>query len=107
MPIHREIESPIFYDQQIEDQFHTFECPIDILASSHFYEIELNKDCDFDPQICDPVQIPISILTPISLPNLSNILESVLALIPVILELESPISVSHIPLWGNECGLEF
>ena len=26
MPIHYEIESPIFYDQQIEhDQFHTFE----------------------------------------------------------------------------------
>ena len=50
VPIHHEIKSPIFYDQQIElDQFNTFECPIDILASSHFYEIELNKDCNFDP----------------------------------------------------------
>ena len=73
--IHREIESPIFFDQQIElDQFHTFECPIDILPSSHSYEIELNKECDFDPQICDPVQIPESLLTPVMLPNLSNIL---------------------------------
>ena len=100
MPIHREIESPIFYDQQIElDQFHTFESPIDKLASSH--ENELNKECDFDPQICDPVQIPESILTLILLPNLSNILESVLIPIPLILELESPILESHIPLWGN------
>ena len=29
VPIHREIDSPIFYYKQIElDQFHTFECPI-------------------------------------------------------------------------------
>ena len=41
VPIHREIESPIFQDQHIElDQFHTFESPIDKLVSSHFYEIE-------------------------------------------------------------------
>jgi len=46
-------------------------------------------------------------LTPISLPILSNILESILVPIPVILELESQILESHIPLWGNECGLEF
>ena len=43
VPIHNEIESPIFDDQHIElDQFHTFESLIDKLASSHFYEIELN-----------------------------------------------------------------
>ena len=78
MPVHHKIESPIFYDHYIKlDQLHTFESPIDKLASSHFYEIEHNKDCDFDPQICDPVQIPESILTLISLPNMSNILESV------------------------------
>ena len=78
-PIHREIESPIFYDQQIElDQFHTFESPIDKLAGSHFYGIELNENCDLDSQICDPVQIFELILTPVLLPNLSNILESVL-----------------------------
>ena len=90
--VHREIESPIFYDHHIElDQFYTFESPIDKLASSHFYEIELNEECDLDSQICDPVQISESILTLILLPDFSNILESVLILIPVILELESPI----------------
>ena len=66
MSIHRETESPIFYHHHIElDQFHTFESPIDKLASSHFYEIELRQECDFNPQICDPVQIPKSILTPV------------------------------------------
>ena len=45
-------------------------------------------------------------MTPILLPNLSNNLESVLIPISDILELESPI-LSHIPLLGNECGLEF
>ena len=70
VPIHREIESSIFYDQQIElDQFHTYKSPIDKLASSHFYEIELNEECDLDSQICNPVQIPESILTPILLPT--------------------------------------
>ena len=107
VPVHCEIGSPIFYDHHIElDQFYTFESPIDKLASSHFYGIELNEVCDFDPQICDPVQIPESLLTPVMLPNLSNILESVLIPIPVILELESPILESHIQTWGNECGLE-
>ena len=38
---------------------------------------------------------------------MSNILESVLSLIPVILELESTILENRIPSWGNECGLEF
>ena len=45
-------------------------------------------------------------MTPILLPNLSNILESVLIPTPIIIKLESPI-LSHIPLWENECGLEF
>jgi len=49
VPVHREIESPTFYDHHIKlDQFHTFECPIDKLASSHFYEIELNEECDLE-----------------------------------------------------------
>ena len=108
VPIHHEIKSPIFYDHHIElDQFHTFDSPIDKLASSHFYEIELNEKCDLYSQICDPVQITESILTPVLLPNLSNILKSVLILIPIILELESPILESHIPSWENECDLNF
>jgi len=67
--VHHEIESPIFYDQQIElDQYHTFENPIDKLASSLFYEIELKEECDPDYQICDPVQISESIFTPLCYP---------------------------------------
>ena len=55
VPVHHESESPIFYDHHIKlDQFHTFESPVDKLASSHFYEIELNEKCDLDSQ-CDPV----------------------------------------------------
>ena len=54
----------------------------------------------------DRVQIPESILTHVLLPDLGNILESVLISTPVILEHESPI-VSHIPLWEKDCGLEF
>ena len=47
MPIHNEIELPIFDDHHVElDQFYNFENPIDKLASSHFYEIELNEKCD-------------------------------------------------------------
>ena len=89
VPIHNEIESPIFDNHHIElDQFYNFESPIDKLASSHFYEIELNEKCDIDSQFCDPVQILESILTPILLPDLSNILESVLIPTPVILELD-------------------
>ena len=54
--IYHEIESQIFYGQQIElNQFHTLECPIDKLVSFPFKEIELRQECDFDPQICDPV----------------------------------------------------
>ena len=79
---------------------------MDKLVSSHFYDIELNEKCDLDSQICDPVQIPESIFTPVLLPNLSNILESVLIPTTIILELESPI-LSYIPLLENNCGLEF
>ena len=43
-------------------------------------------------------------MTSVLLPNLSNILESVL--IPNPPELESLILDSHIPSWGNECGPE-
>ena len=76
------------------------------MASSHFYEIETNEICDLDSQIYDQVQIPESLLTPILLPDLGNILESVLIPTPIIPELESP-TLSHIPLWENDCRLEF
>ena len=92
VPIHHEIESRILYDQQIKlDQFHTFKCPIDKLANSHFYKIELNKECDFDPQICDPVQIPESILTPVSLPHFNPFPESTVDPVPIQPKIKSPI----------------
>ena len=50
MPIHHEIESPIFYDHIELDQFYNFVSPMDKLASSHFYDIELNEICDLDSQ---------------------------------------------------------
>ena len=62
VPVHRENESPIFYDRHIElNQFHTFESPIEKLGSSHFYEVKLNEKFNLESQICDPVQIFVSI----------------------------------------------
>ena len=56
VPIHREIELPIFYDSHLElDQYITSESHIDKLARSPFKEIEPRQECDFDPQICDLV----------------------------------------------------
>ena len=70
------------------------------MASSHFYDIELNEICDLDSQICDHVQLPESLLTPVLLPELGNILESVLIPTPIIPELESP-TLSHMPFVGR------
>ena len=97
VPIDHEIESPIFDDHIELDQLCNFESPMEKLASSHFYEIETNEICDLDSQIYGQVQIPESLLTPVLLPDLGNILESVLIPTPIIPELESPI-LSHIPL---------
>ena len=58
VPIHNEIESPILEDHLELAQLYTSENPIDKLASSSFFDIELNVECDFDPQVCDLVQIP-------------------------------------------------
>ena len=59
------------------------------------------------PQFYDIVQIFELILILVLLPNLSNILESVLVLILVILQLKLLILKSHILLWENKYGLEF
>ena len=50
------------------DQFQTF----DKLASFSFKKIELECECDPDPQPCDSVSINESMLTLVSLPNLTN-----------------------------------
>ena len=45
VPIHHEIESPVFEDHIEFDQLYNFESPIDKLASSQFFNIELNEIC--------------------------------------------------------------
>jgi len=44
--------------------------PIDELASFHINEIELDYECEPDPQLCDSVFIFESMLTPVFLPRL-------------------------------------
>jgi len=101
--IHHEIESPIFQDQHIElDQYHTFESSIDKLASFHFDEIKLKQECDPDPPFYASIPNFESIVTLVLLHNLTDIFESVLIPMPVILELELPIMQSHNPLRENE-----
>ena len=50
MPIHNEIESPTFYDHIELDQFHTFESPIDKLASSDVanHSVRAEESCCFE-----------------------------------------------------------
>ena len=55
--------------------------PIDKLASFHFNEIELEYECEPDPQLCDSILIFESMLTPVSLPKLDPIPKQIL--IPV------------------------
>ena len=50
MPIHHEIELPIFQDSHLElDQYITSDSHIDKLASFPFKEIELRQEFDIDP----------------------------------------------------------
>jgi len=81
--------------------------PIDKLASFHFNEIELDYECELDPQSCDSVPIFESMLTLISLTDLDSFLEP--TLIPVFIDIktEPPILDSHIPLMGKECEFHF
>ena len=50
--------------------------PIEKLASFYFNEIELEHECDLDPQLYDSIPIYESMLTPVSLPNLDPFFES-------------------------------
>jgi len=81
--------------------------PIDELESFHFNEIELDHECEPDPQLCDSVFIFESMLTPIFLPNLDQFFEPTFIPVPIDLEIESPILDSHIPLKGKECEYQF
>ena len=76
------------------------------MASFHF-EIELDYECEPDPQLCDSVSIFESMLTPASLPNLDQFPEPTFIPIPIDVEIESPILDSHIPLMEKECKFQF
>ena len=69
--------------------------PIDELASFHFNEIELDHECEPDPQLCDLVSIFESMLTPVFLPNLDQFSELTFITVPIDLEKESPILDSY------------
>ena len=77
------------------------------MKSFHFNEIELDYECEPDPQLCDSVSIFDSMLTPIFLPNLNQFPELSFIPVPIDLEMESPILDSHIPLMGKECEFQF
>ena len=51
------------------DQTSNFENPIDILASYPFPEIELEHEYDPEPQFCNSISLPDSILTEVFLPD--------------------------------------
>ena len=75
---------------------------LDILASFPLNEIELDYECDPDPQLCDLILIFEYILTPVSLSDLDPMFEPTLIPAPIELEIESPILDSHISLIGKK-----
>ena len=85
------------------EQFQTF----DTLASFHFNEIELDCECERDPQLCNLVSNFEFMLTPISLPNLGPIIEPTLIPIPIDFEIKPLILDNHILLMDHECELIF
>ena len=77
------------------------------MISFHFNEIELDHECDHDPQLCDSISIFESTLIPVSLPKLDPFLEPTLIPVSIDLEIKPPILDSHIPLMGRECEFQF
>ena len=78
------------------------------MASFSFNKIELECECDLDPQLCDLVSNFESILTLVSYgSNLDLFPVLTLILVPIDLEIESPILDSHIPLMRKECEFQF
>ena len=73
------------------------------LASFHFNEIELERECELDFQFCDSVPNFKSMLTLVSLTDLDPIPEPAPILVPIDLEHEPPILKSYIPLMEKEC----
>jgi len=81
--------------------------PLNKLASFEFKKIELDYECELDPQLCDLVPNIESMLTSVSLSNLDPITKLTLILIPIDHEIESLIVDSHISLMDHECELKF
>ena len=77
------------------------------MVSLHFNEIELEYECEPDPQPYDPVPIFESMLTPISLTDLDSFSEPTLIPVSIDLETEPPILDSHIPLMEREVNFNF
>ena len=89
-------------DSILEHPFKLFQTPkfenhIDILASYPFSEIELEIEYDPEPLLGDSIQLPNSIMTPVSSPDF-NFPESALDSVPIHYEIESPIFDDHIEL---------
>jgi len=99
-----DFDQDLISTNQLElDQFQTLKK----LTSFHFKEIELNCECEPNPQLCDSISIFESILTPVFLPNLDPITEPILIPIPIDLEIEPFILDSQILLMDHECELKF
>ena len=80
---------------------------INILACFHFNEIELEHECDLDPQLCDSILIFESMLTLVSLPNLDPFSKSTVILISIDFEIKLSLLDSYISLMGKECEIKF
>ena len=80
---------------------------MDKLTSCNFNEIELDCECEPDPQLCDLISNFESMLTPVSLPNLDQIPEPTLIPIPVYYEIGSSILGSRIHLMDHEYEFKF
>ena len=73
--------------------------PIDELTSFHFNEIELDYECEPDPQLCDSVFISESMLTSVSVPNLDQFPEPKFIPVPIDLEIEHQFWIVTFRCW--------
>ena len=78
------------------------------MASFNSNEIELDCECEPDPQLCDLVPNFESMLTSVSLHNMGSIPEPTLIFVPIYSRIESPIVNVHTPyMMNHECELKF
>ena len=77
------------------------------MASFYFNKIELEYECEPDPQLCDSIPICESMLTSVSLPKLDPLPEPTLIPVSIDFKIEPPLLDSHISLMGKECEIKF